>query len=246
MTSKEQTELRQEQINSLKWAIDELEKEKKTITTRCEKSSEAMSLKASLTDAISEQQTLDGQIEELKSNLVGLGDEDEASGVEDLENQKASLEDRIIVASERLAALEQDRELERIAMRFRGDQSTGEKEVQFTPAIPLTKDTEHTEDSMEETTTDNRLQNIAPLKESETETAVRTPAVEAKTRRPSGSASIGCSEITSDGLREAATTLDLDPEYLLDKSVQAVLRMIQRNKNRVTFPLEVKQVDAID
>ena len=114
------------------------------------------------------------------------------------------------------------------------------------PNIPLTKDTENTEDSMEDSTTDNRLQNIAPLKEPETDTAVRTPAVEAKPRRASGSTPITCSETTSDGLREAATTLDLDPEYLLDKSVQAVLRMIQRNKNRVTFPLEVKQVDSID
>lgn len=61
-----------------------------------------------------------------------------------------------------------------------------------------------------------------------------------------GSGSIVCSEATSDSLREAAATLDLDPEYLLDKSVQAVLRMIERNKNRVTFPLEVKQVDSID
>ena len=99
---------------------------------------------------------------------------------------------------------------------------------------------------MEESTTDNRLHNIAPLKGPETDTAVRTPAVEAKPSRASGLAPIACSETTSDGLRDAATTLDLDPEYLLDKSVQAVLRMIKRNKNRVTFPLEVKQVDSID
>ena len=246
MTSKEQTELRHKQINSLKWAIDELEKEKIAITSRWQKSNEAKDLKASLGDALSEKQALDGHIESLEDNLLELEDGEESPAIEDLESQKSSLEERIVIASERDAAFEQDRELERIAVRFRGDQFTGENEVHLTSTIPLFKDTENTEHSMEESTTDNRLQNIGPLKEPETESATRPHAVEAKQLVSMGSGSIVCSEATSDSLREAAATLDLEPEYLLDKSVQAVLRMIERNKNRVTFPLEVKQVDSID
>ena len=96
---------------------------------------------------------------------------------------------------------------------------------------------------MEEATRDNRLKNPDPLQDPEPESASQLGKVEPGPYV--GSGTLTCRESTSDSLREAAAALDLDPEYLLDKSVQAILRMIQRNKNRVTFPLEVKQVDSI-
>ncbi len=57
--------------------------------------------------------------------------------------------------------------------------------------------------------------------------------------------SIACSEETSQGIREVAAALDLDPEYVLEKGMQAVLRMIARNGHRMTFPLDVKQVESL-
>lgn len=238
-------DLRQEQINSLKWAVDELEKEKTTIAARWEKSQEASGLQTSLEEALSEQQSLSSTINDMEGSLRDIGEgEAESLSTDELESQKASLQERIIIASERLEVLEQERELERIALRFRGVQPSSETEIDLESSIPLSKDLETTEKSMEETSTENRLQDIDSLKEPET--IVRSHAIDAKPLVTAGTGSVACSETTSDGLREVAIALDLDPEYLLDKSVQAILRMIERNKNRVTFPLEVKQVDSID
>jgi hypothetical protein len=245
MMNKEQTELRQEQINSLKWAVDELEKEKNTIAARSLKIREASGLQTSLQEAISEQQSLNTRINEMEGGLREIeGDEHESLSAEELAAQQASLQERIAIASERLSVLEQERELESIALRFRGEPAPVETDIDQEPINRLSKELETTQNAMEETTTENRLQIIDSI--DEPENAPRARVTETKPLVTVGSGSLACTEATSQGLREASADLDLDPEYLLDKSVQAVLRMFERNKNRVTFPLEVKQIDAID
>jgi len=57
--------------------------------------------------------------------------------------------------------------------------------------------------------------------------------------------SLYCSQSTSHSIREVAEALDLAPEDVLDKGMQAILRMISRNGNRITFPLDVKQVESV-
>jgi hypothetical protein len=51
-----------------------------------------------------------------------------------------------------------------------------------------------------------------------------------------------CQDVTASSLEECAKELGMEPEYLLNKGVQAVLRMIARNGNQISFPLEVDQV----
>jgi len=79
MTSKEQRELREEQIHSLKWAIDELKKEKEGITFRLEESRQASELKSNLNDALSEQETLNSRIADLQGNLQEIEGEEKES-----------------------------------------------------------------------------------------------------------------------------------------------------------------------
>ena len=245
MTSKEQTELREEQIHSLKWAIEELEKEKETIGQRLEKTRQENGLRTSLDDALSEQELINDRVSTLEDTLKDFDDTGKETPASDnLKSQKDSLDERIVIASERLAVMEQDRELEHIALRFKGEQLASDTEIKSASTDSLSQNSQSTEQSMEEATTDNRLQNMGSSKEPNIESVAQLSEVEAKPKVTSGS--LVCQEATNETLRDAATALDLDPEYLLDKSVQAVLRMIQRNKNRVTFPLEVKQIDSID
>ena len=42
-------------------------------------------------------------------------------------------------------------------------------------------------------------------------------------------------------LQETAENLGVEQEFLVEKSVQAVLRMIARNGGKLSFPLEVEQ-----
>ena len=99
---------------------------------------------------------------------------------------------------------------------------------------------------MEESTKDNRLKHSSPIEEADIESLGPIRDLKPQSKTLSSFGDLACSESTKERLLEASCALDLDPKYLLDKSVQAVLRMIERNKNRVTFPLEVKQVDSID
>ena len=45
------------------------------------------------------------------------------------------------------------------------------------------------------------------------------------------------------GLEDCAKSLGMEPEFLLNQGIQAVLRMIARNGNKVSFPLEVDQIE---
>ena len=214
MTNKEHRELREEQIHSLKWAIDELEKEKEAIATRLDKSRQAGELETTLDDALSEQETLTDRIADLQDNLHEIkGEDKEVPDGENLGVQQSSLEERILIASERLAALEQDRDLEHIALRFKGEETENES----AGLDPFSINQQTTERSMEEATRDNRLKNPDPLRDPEPESASQLGKVEPGPYV--GSGTLTCRESTSDSLREAAAALDLDPEYLLDKSV---------------------------
>jgi formiminotetrahydrofolate cyclodeaminase len=44
-------------------------------------------------------------------------------------------------------------------------------------------------------------------------------------------------------LEETAASLGVEPEFLAEKGLQAILRMIVRNHGKLSFPLEVDQID---
>jgi hypothetical protein len=52
-----------------------------------------------------------------------------------------------------------------------------------------------------------------------------------------------CSPITQEDLNHCANALGIEADFLLNKGIQAVLRMITRNGNKVSFPLEVEQIE---
>lgn len=44
-------------------------------------------------------------------------------------------------------------------------------------------------------------------------------------------------------LEQTAQQLGIEPEFLAEKGLQAILRMISRNNGQLRFPLEVDQLD---
>lgn len=46
-----------------------------------------------------------------------------------------------------------------------------------------------------------------------------------------------------EGLEETATKLGVEPDFLVEKGTQALLRMIARNGGQLKFPLEIDQID---
>ena len=49
--------------------------------------------------------------------------------------------------------------------------------------------------------------------------------------------------VVSESLEKTAAQLGVEPDFLLNKGIQAILRMIARNGGKLSFPLEVSQID---
>ncbi|HAU59913.1 MAG TPA: hypothetical protein DCW45_06065, partial [Opitutae bacterium] len=49
--------------------------------------------------------------------------------------------------------------------------------------------------------------------------------------------------IAVSNLEETALALGVESDFLVEKATQSVLRMIARNGGKLSFPLEVEQVD---
>ncbi|MGA1101304.1 MAG: hypothetical protein ACO3VB_05985, partial [Opitutales bacterium] len=50
------------------------------------------------------------------------------------------------------------------------------------------------------------------------------------------------SEQTTLSLEETALQLGIEPDFLAEKGINAILRMIARNGGKLSFPLEVDQI----
>ena len=183
----------------------------------------------------------------------------------ELQEEMSEVEGKLDVARERLKVLEQDKYLEELGRNLSGqdllpstvslpnenleqeessnfarspeiedEQASESKHVQVITNQPLS-------DTMTEPA--NRLSATEP--ESDVATTLATPPTVKPLTEITSGGSIACSEETSQGIREVAAALDLDPEYVLEKGMQALLRMIARNGHRMTFPLDVKQVESL-
>ncbi len=119
------------------------------------------------------------------------------------------------------------------------------------PSSPTFSKTPYEEISHEQSTstqtetmksTQNRIQSIE--KESVGEESSRLPDAEEKSLQNPSSVSHADPSVTPlPNLEETAERLGLEREFLVEKSMQAILRMIARNRGKLTFPLEVEQTD---
>ena len=179
-----------------------------------------------------------------------------------MQGEMLEIEGKLEVAQERLKFLEQDKYIEDLGGRLSGKEipengESEEIETELPESIlpetlvenlnesqnePKSEGSYTTKtDAMPETT--NRISLDETQTDSTTETSTKTVPVQSE-RIISGD-SISCTQSTSRSIREVAEALDLAPEDVLDKGMQAILRMISRNGNRITFPLDVKQVESV-
>ena len=66
--------------------------------------------------------------------------------------------------------------------------------------------------------------------------------IEAETSESPKPSSTLVSSPTALSLEETAQKLGVEPEFLAEKGINAILRMIARNGGKLSFPLEVDQI----
>ena len=247
--------------SSLRWAIDELSKQKEELSSKLSIAQKREDTNSLIDEVNAQKEALEKRISSLEDGFKASSElVDEPLGL--LEEELNKVDDKLEIAQDRLNSLEQEEYLEELGRKLNGDLSsedTDEKNtsiIRDTP-IELSNEPEGQASSNEFQPTDTKssLQNLssptpvlmkAPANRIETEEEI----VEESPSRVISSEIISkeskieqCSPASIQNLEECANALGIEPDFLLNKGLQAVLRMIGRNGNKISFPLEVEQVE---
>ena len=255
--------------SSLKWAIGELSKQKDELDGKLKIARKRDETSALIEEVNAQKEALDKRISSLQDGLKVSADlvDDQ---VDRLEESISSIDEKLEIAQERLEALEQEEYLEQLGRKLNGDFSAEETNTDELLAEEVSPEEFPFEDNTSLPSADlsgipSELESAEQLEaspqESPTPVLMKTPSnrietedlqdqQEATSRIASEETSQVttecklelCSEVTASSLEECAKELGLEPEYLLNKGMQAILRMIARNGNKISFPLEVDQV----
>ena len=249
---------------SLEWAIGELSKQREELEGKLKVARKRDETSALIDEVHAQKEALEKRISSLQEGLSVSSElvEDE---VDSLEETISAVDEKLGLAQERLEALEQEEYLEELGRKLNGDQysetdfeePSSEDElpdVAIEASSPLSE-----RESSPLSDTDPQLHasvetSLTPVlmkspsnrieTDQEEELSVASVATEEAppSRLPEENSLELCSDVTAASLEECAKSLGLEPEYLLNKGMQAVLRMIARNGNKISFPLEVDQL----
>jgi hypothetical protein len=249
-------------LSSLHWAIKELSKQKNELSSKLSVAQKREDTSSLIQEVHAQKEALVTRISSLEEGYktsFDLVDEP----IVYLEEELHTINDKLEIAQDRLNTLEQEEYLEELGRKLNGDFKEGESmhsienkklnENQNDPSLASqnltsgssSEDTELASSSLQPLQSPTPVLMKSPTNRIETEEAVEDSA----SRVPPAaivsdqSKFEQCSPVTEKSLEECANALGMEPEYLLNKGMQAVLRMISRNGNKVSFPLEVEQVE---
>jgi len=241
-----------DKYKSLKWAIDELSKQKEELDSKLK-----IALKREETESLIEE--VNAQKEALDKRITALQDGLEVSTelvdvpIDSLENEISTVNDKLEIAKERIQILEQEQYLEELGRKLNRtpeDQSSENfnDDDEFSSFSP----------SIEQTSTSEIPETILPEKETSTTTKImantsnRIETEKSSTTILPDEMPIDKDEISNiennnsiqlEGLEETALKLGVEPDFLVEKGTKALLRMIARNGGQLKFPLEIDQID---
>ncbi len=245
-------------LKSLKWAIGELSKQKDELEGKLKVARKRDETSALIEEVHAQKDALEKRIASLQDGLRVSSDlvDDQ---VEELAQSISTVDEKLEIAKERLEALEQEEYLEELGRKLNGDFSTKDTIVSSEEIPEETEFSSNTDTfapsalpevssdaSIDLQTSPTPVLMKSPSNRIETEveetSSSRIPSSEV-TDSPSGTSKLElCQEATALSLEECAKQLGMEPEYLLNKGMQAFLRMIARNGNQISFPLELEQV----
>ncbi|MFL2914737.1 MAG: hypothetical protein ACJZ64_08890 [Opitutales bacterium] len=249
--------------NSLRWAIEELSKQKDELNSKlgiARKREETSSL---INEVIAQKAALENRISSLQEGLK-TSSELVDDPVFNLTEELDKIDDKLEIAKDRLNTLEQEEYLEELGKKLNGDfaadssNQTEESTTLSIEPIDLLDDSQTLTESSKPKKIESTADSLQPLSpptpvlmksptnrietEEKTESKIETtvPGIDVTDKATKLEQ---CSPVPVQGLEECAKSLGMEPDFLLNKGMQAVLRMIARNGNKVSFPLEVEQIE---
>jgi gas vesicle protein len=263
-----------DKTSSLKWAIDELSKQRKELENQLSIAQKRDETSELITEVHAQKEALQKRISALEDGLQASSDLVQTP-VSNLESNISEIDDKLEIAKERLENLEQEEYFEELGRKLNGKQPTvsdplPEEEITAIDALadsapsanPISPSSElstpslpnsdiHSQDfsdsspSISSTSavmkpTTSRIQQTEPVNPAD-ESSRLSEQDTSLSSQPNTVTSKTLLSVPVANLQETAENLGVEQEFLVEKSVQAVLRMIARNGGKLSFPLEVEQ-----
>ena len=248
-------------LNSLQWAIDELSKQREDLDAKLKVALKRDETHALIEEVMAQRKALEKRISALEDGLKASSDLVDVP-CDELESEMQKIDEKLDIAKERLHTIEQEEYLEELGKSL--NRTNPDKEVPSS-SLSIQPDTSSIEDlglvppvekvsstsssptthfSAESEMSDSAsvFTQAKPMKASN-----RLPNQEVQTEESSTTVTVEQPESLSKqsvfSLEETAKHLGIEPDFLTEKAMNAILRMIARNGGKLTFPLEVDQID---
>ena len=241
-----------EKVNSLKWAIEELSKQREELDGKLKIARKREETGSLIEEVNAQRDALDQRISALHDGLR-VSSELVDTPVDFLEDEISKINDKLEIAQERLQSLEQEQYLEELGRKLNRtheeetaeDISTGENTFISEQTSLLENPTGKTKiiSSFEQETATTTQTMATTRNRIETEETSSSRLPEQPVTEVQESVKSKTESVPVEGLEETAAKLGVEPEFLVEKGTKAILRMIARNGGQLRFPLEIDQID---
>ena len=258
-----------DKTTSIRWAISELTNQREELESKLKvarKRDETCSL---IEEVLAQKEALQTRIVALEEGLQVSTDLVDVP-VNDIEKEVSKINDKLEIAHERLASLEQEEYLEELGNKLnRSTKSSGENFTNTSPSdneFPNTNlgfnssQTDMSEQLNHESYPDTESAKLPVSSQNSTlDTLMKTKSnriqpeeihESAQNVRVAQDEDLECGEFikksvvtNTESLEEISARLGIEESFLKEKGVQAILRMIERNGGKLSFPLEVQQIE---
>ncbi len=250
-------------VSSLKWAIDELSKQREDLDSKLKVAQKRDETNSLIQEVFAQKKALEQRISALEDGL-GVSSEMVDAPCTELESEMTKIDEKLDIAKERLQVIEQEEYLEELGKSLNrshldssgsaegGDFSSESTEssiledLELSPPASSSPGQSPVASSNIQSFSSPPSQPTASTSTSvmkSTTNRIQEQNIEAeKSESPKPTMTATTSQ-TSLSLEETAQKLGVEPEFLAEKGINAILRMIARNGGKLSFPLEVDQVD---
>ena len=256
-------DLTESKSSSLRWAIEELSKQKDELKSKLNIAHKREETNSLINEVNAQKAALENRILSLEEGLKASSELVD-DPVMNLSEELDKVNDKLEIAKDRLNTLEQEEYLEELGKKLNGDfaadssNQTEESTTLSIEPIDLLDDSQTLTESSKPKKIESTADSLQPLSpptpvlmksptnrietEEKTESKIETTVPEIDVNNKVAKLE-QCSPASIQNLEECANALGIEPDFLLNKGLQAVLRMIGRNGNKISFPLEVEQVE---
>ena len=239
---------------SLHWAISELSKQREDLDAKLKIAHKRDETHALIDEVMAQRKALEQRISALEDGLKASSDLVDVP-YDELESEMQKIDEKLDIAKERLHTLEQEEYLEELGKSLNRSNLEDRSQVSIESneadtsaisdlglthqsSIPLSSSTEFA--AAEGTLSSSTAPTIIkPMKASN---RLPNPEAAKSTITTSQEKPSTVSEQTVLSLEETALQLGIEPDFLAEKGLNAILRMIARNGGKLSFPLEVDQI----